>query len=373
VNPTVVFIHSIDDSFGEREHALRFGEGLAAAGIRPVYVANPRMKEFFERLGVEVRCYRDAAEAMVIIDALAPRLAVCCEYFNLLPELQAAVAEMRWPLATMDGTTMGVPINVNPLRSAVPMRDFTVPARMLHLRPCPVNDPNPDGGGVYHFSLFPDVRRRDGRSARATWGVPPGARLVMMAIAPWARGAAAHLGRMRHYEHLTRVISESLDGAGERYELVVVAGANAVAYSRLGRMRCVPLLQPDVFEDLLLGCDLVITDNVIQTSASKALAAGVPALALINSIPGKPGTPLAEPYDIFPISVTFPKGSAYYRALAPVEIGDPVAVAARISAIWHGAPRRGAEYFEALTRLSTPAQILEDIARRDGSLDHDPT
>jgi len=362
VTQTVVFLHSIDDSFGEREHALRFGKGLAAAGVHPVYVVNPRMQDFFSRLGADTRCYRDAAEAVAIVDGLTPRLVVCCEYFNLLPELQRGVAGLRWPLATMDGTTMGEPINLNPLRTAVPLRDFTVPERMVHLRPCPVNDPLPDGDGVFHWSLFPDVRRRDARRARAMFGVPRGARLVLMGVAPWARGAATHLGRMDFYRYLTDVLSGALDAAGEPYSVIIVIGATAEGFGKLGRVLCVPLLRPDVYEELLLGADLVVTDNVLQTSASKALAAGVPTLALVSSTPGAPGTPLAEPYNIFPIAVTFPTDSAYYQALAPVEIGDPAAVAARISAIWRGEPRRGAAYFDALKRLRTPAEILAVVS-----------
>jgi Family of unknown function (DUF6365) len=360
VSTRVVFLISIEDSYGEREHAYRFGRQLTEEGFATTYVVAASMEAYFRRLSLDVRPYREDAEAMRIVDEIDPHLLVGCEYFNLSPGLQKAVAASRFPLATMDGTTLGIELNTNPLGSRIAMRDFAVPERLVHLRPCPVGDPIA-GPGLHPWFLFRGVTRRNPERTRQDWDVPPGARLILYAVAPWARGAAFVTGRMSHFPHLLTTLAQALAANGTRFETIVVLGRSSEYRGTHGRTRCVELLPPDVFEDLLLGCDLVVTDNVIQTSASKALVAGIPTLALVNSKPGPPGTPLAEPYNMFPVAVQFPEGSAYYRALAPVEIGDIPALRTRLASALSGDERRGAEFTAALERLPTPAQIVRDI------------
>src|SRR5262249_55331079 len=99
----------------------------------------------------------------------------------------------------------------------------------------------------------------------------------------------------------------------------------------------------------------------IQTSASKALVAGVPTVALVNSRPGPPGSPLAAPYNMFPLAARFPTDSAYYRALDPVEIGDFPALCARLAAALSGATPRASDYLAAIERLPMPGAIVRDI------------
>jgi hypothetical protein len=364
VNERVGFLLSIEDSFGEREHGVRFARELPASGYRPVFVIPEKLAAYFGRIGMEHRVYHTDAEAWALLEELDPALLVCCEYFNLSEELRARVNASRWPLATTDGTGLAVEINTNPLRSPVAMRKLEVPERLLRLRPCPVNDPRPDGGGIFHYALYPDLRPGDRERTRATWELAPGTRLALFAIAPWARGAAYLMGRMDHYWHLIRVVAEALDAAGEPFELVVVVGTRAERQVGRGRVRWVELLLPDRYEELLLGCDLLVTDNVIQTSASKAFVAGVPAIALINSRAGGRGSPLAHVYNMFPLAVRFPSDSAYYRALEPVELGDPAGVRARIAAALRGDPDRGADYRAALAGLRGPAQIIDEIMGR---------
>jgi hypothetical protein len=350
VTARVAFVIDVLDSYGEREVALRFAAGLPPT-LTPVFVTPPEIAPHFA--GHETRVFRAPAEAVAAIEELAPAIVVGCEYYNLPEEVRACVDAGPWRLVTTDGTTLGVEINSNPLAAPGAERPIAIPERIVRIRNCPVNDPAEDTEHLYHWSLWPGLVRGDGAAVRREWRVAPGARLVMMALSAWAVRAAAALGLTSHYPRLVGRVVEALRATGAETELILVAPQPAPT-QRAGRvtLRTVGYLAPAAYEALLLGADLVVTDNVIQLSVGKAFMAGVPTLVLVNSDPER-----GPVYNIFPLRVRFPE-TVYTRALAPVELADAGAVRERVAAALRGEARGDEGYRAALARLRTPAEIV---------------
>jgi hypothetical protein len=161
------------------------------------------------------------------------------------------------------------------------------------------------------------------------------------------------LGRTAHYRELLRVLLDALVAAGVPVELVVISPDEAATIER-GRvkLRFVRYLPPDIYEELLLGCDLVLSDNVIQTSLSKAFAAAIPTLVVVDSRPAAP------PWNIFPLRLRFPVDAHYYRAIAPVELGSPGPLRVRVAAALAGGLHDDDGYRERLATLPTPIALL---------------
>jgi hypothetical protein len=180
----------------------------------------------------------------------------------------------------------------------------------------------------------------------------------MFAIAPWALRAAGGRGLGGHYELVIDRLITAFAAAGEETTLLVVAPVQRAPVVRGGvTVRVVEYLPRETYERLLLGADLVVSDNVIQTSVGKALVAGVPTLVLVDSR-GAHG----PAYNIFPLELRLPESSAYLRAIAPVELGDLEGIAARVADAWHGGgAARGSDeraYLDALDALPRPLDIL---------------
>ncbi len=223
---------------------------------------------------------------------------------------------------------------------------------MIRLRPCPVNALQPPDDQTFCWPLFPGIARTDGSAARRRWQIDAATRLAMMAWAPWAVSAAAHSGRSSHYDALLIRIVDALVAADVPVELLVVCPEERPPIeAHRARVRITRYLAPDIYDELLIGSDVVLTDNIIQTSASKAFAAAIPTLVLIDSRP-------PAPWNIFPLGLRFDVDAPYAHAVAPVELTDSVTLRARVAAALSGLPHDDADYRRALTRLPTPAEIL---------------
>jgi hypothetical protein len=350
----VAFLIDLVDSFGERELALRFAAGLSPADERAFVVPREIAGHLAE--GGPVHAYRDPAEVPALLAGLAPEVLVCVEYYNLPPALQAHVAAGPWRLATTDGTALGVEINSNPFGEPAPRRTLEIPERLVRLPSCPVHDPGPDSERALHWAMWPGIARGERDAARRELGVKA-ERVAMMALSPWALGHAH--GRREHHERLFARLVEALRRAGPTSELIVVSPMPPrEVRSGPVTVRFVGLLPAPSYQRLLLGCDLFVSDNLLQMSAAKAFAAGVPTLIVVNSRPE-----LGAPYDVFPLAVRFPENQ-YRAAVAPVELGDAEAIAGRVAEAMAGGvvSATASAYRAALGGLPTPAEIVRRLA-----------
>lgn len=348
----VALVIDIEDSYGERELAARFCERLAA-GTAELVVARSLERVFRDRFAV--RGYDSPAEAIEILRQTAPEVVVGVEYFNLPESMQRALVDGPWTLATTDGTTIGVAINENPWSRPRRQREIVVPERLITLACCPIGDPAADSQHTRHWALWPGLTRRSRSDARAVVG-SRAEHLVLMTISAWASRVAPPEVQRMHYDLMFDRLVSALRHVSAPVELVVVTSVKRpIARQDNVTVRFVDLLPPDAYETLLLGCDLFVTDSLIQMSAAKAFTVGIPTLALLNHDPAYGPT-----YDIFPLAVRVPP-SLYRDALSPVQLADERAITERVTASLVGrdpvAPRAEA-YRAALHALRTPAEII---------------
>ncbi len=347
--PCAAFLIWLVDSFGEREHALRFAAGLGPE-LEPVFLTPPVMAAHVAP--ARVRSITSVEDVLRALRELDPRLIMCSEFYNFPPSLRAALATSPWRLATFDGTSMGAEINREALGSGAEAP--VAPDGMLVVKPCPINDPAPAAGGVFRWSPFRGLARGDGEALRRALAILPRSRIAFLAIAPWAVRAATERGLLGHYETLIGRLIAGFAAAGEETTLVVVSPiARPETVHRGVRLRSMSYLPRAEYEALLLGADLVISDNAIQTSIGKALVAGIPTLVLVNSRAAE-----RPVYNIFPLELRLPADSAYLEAIQPVEIGEPSAIAARIAEAWQGTATRATAYLAALAELPSAADIV---------------
>src|SRR5262249_35682979 len=162
-------------------------------------------------------------------------------------------------MATIDGTSVSVPINTDPFELPEHTRSLVLPDRFHVLRPCPVNDAAADTSDVFHWSLFPDAARvhKDEERYRSL-GLDPSRFTVMFPVAPWAIGSSRVLGLDGYYEILLTRIVDALTALDEPAELLfislsrprsaIVEGQGSVNVRYLG------LLPYDVYDHLLCSC-----------------------------------------------------------------------------------------------------------------------
>jgi hypothetical protein len=380
----VVLYVQIRFSYGEREHAISFARQILAAGYRPRFVVAPEVADRVRSAGFEPAVFSSPEEGVDLVRRIDPALVIGCELFNLSAGALDALAALGRPIGTMDGTTLGLALNTDPLGSAELRRSLEIPERCLFFRACPVNDIAPDTDRVFHWRLFPDAARAAKDEAiHASLGLDAARRTVLLAVAPWALSGARRTGVQRHHDALLGRVVAGLAACGEPMQLVVVARTppgtsqhGAVSVHRTG------LLPFDVYDHLLCSCDAVVSDNIVQTSVSKAVVLGIPHLILQNTLgPAPPsgpgGLPAAElpwRWNIFPMAHLFPAERQYAQIVDVAEFADPADVRAGLVAVLrdgHADParlERRRAYVARLVDLAEPGEIL---ARVIGPARHD--
>jgi hypothetical protein len=375
----VVLWLQIRFSFGEREHALSFARQIRAAGYRPRFVVAPDLAERIRSAGFEPAVFRSDEEGVALVRGLDPGLVIGCELFNLSAETLAALVALGRPIATMDGTTLGHALNTDPFGTPELRRSLPLPDHCHFLRACPVNDIADDTGHVSHWRLFPGASREPKRTdLYASLGLDAARRSVLLPVAPWAASGARRAGLASYHDELLARIVAGLEACGEPIQLVVVApGARGVTGHGSVSVHRTGLLPFQSYDHLLCSCDAVLSDNIVQTSVSKAVVIGTPHLIIQNaagsfsaSSTGQGGLLSSElPWrcNIFPMAHLFPAEREYARIVDVAEFGDPEDVRAKlVEVLRHGhadAERRvrRADYVARLARLAEPGEILARV------------
>ncbi len=377
----VLFCTQIDYSFGEREHALSFARQIERAGYRPHFaVAHQRIGSHIRLAGYEPLLFDSPAALRDRIAEVDPAMVVGCELFNLAGVLVRCLVESGRPVATLDGTTLGLEINNDPFRGPEFRRQLVLPEHYVAFRPCPVNDVGPDTDRIFHFRLLPElVRAEKDERVYDLLGLDPRLRTVLLPIAPWALGGARYFGLDAYHDRLLDRVAAGLDASGERIQLVVVANVSPRPPVAKGHasVHVVGLLRYDLYDHLLRSCDAIVSDNIIQNSVSKAVVLGIPHL-IVQNMPGASSpTPvgrggLLEPEipfrcNIFPVRQVFPPWREYARIVDVAEFVDPAGIRDALRAVLGRGfvdPERRARrlaYVARLASLRDPGDLLRSL------------
>jgi len=357
-------------SFGEREHALSFARQIQQAGYRPRFVVGPLIARHIQAAGFEPEVFWSPDVGLQIVKGIDPALVIACELFNVSPESAAGLIETCPTLASMDGTSLPIEINTDPFEKPEISRSLVLPDHYYSFRPSPVNDLGTDSENVFYWPLFPRLERpaRDER-VYASLGLDPSRRIVMFAAAPWAQGAAAmlDLDNEDYYRNLANRIVAGLEASGEAVDFFFLSmfpmssmpteAGDRVAIHYSG------LIPYEAYDHLLKTCDLIVSDNIIQTSVSKAVVMGTPHLIIQDTL----GSELPYRFNMFPLKLMFPSERDYARIVEVAEYSDADGIGERIVALlaqgyWDAERHeRRREYVGGLDRLSSPAELLERI------------
>ena len=167
-----------------------------------------------------------------------------------------------------------------------PQRFPAIPERMHILLPCPMHEPGPVAGRRGHPFRYwevplalPDETRRH---VRARYLHSEDELLVFHSVPNWAWRQAEMLGLV-----LYRYLPTILDYYLRDLPVTVVSLNNGSLLqpppdAKVRFVNLAPVPEPD-FEALLLGCDLVLTENGVSISMGKAICGLQPCAALKNS------------------------------------------------------------------------------------------
>ena len=340
----VLFVAPVQQGSGETMTVLHMARQLVASGHQVRFLAAEFAGRFLRReFDREVLPLSGSGpinrarweEALVTID---PDAVVFADYPLLFfPGVAPLAAEPGWIesldhvracLVTLDhfgfaqhpmGVWMG-PAHLTLAYQWIP----ALPERFRILLPCPMHEPSPveerrgDPFRYWDVPLSLDEDRR--RAVRRRYLGDEDGFLVAHLVSNWAwRGSEAY--GLSFYRHLFRLLEGYLGPAEGRVTVVSVNNGHLLLSPPQARLSLVNtgLLPPDEFETLLLGADLVLTENRVSISVGKAVCGLRTAAVLKNSYRlldlleraetgvrevvqamenAQPGT--IYPYDVFP-------------------------------------------------------------------------
>jgi hypothetical protein len=367
-NRDIVFYIEIWFSFGEREHALSLAKQLRAAGYRPRFVVDHRIAEHIRSAGFEPVAFHSPARGVQAVRQIGPALVIGCELFNLSELSVKGLMGLCKPIATIDGTSMGVEINTDPFRHPKLTRELRLPSDYWSFRPVPVNDFGRDTDRVFHFNLFPESERMEKDAALyADLGLDPARKTVLLPIALWAVTGSMLFNMANYHQLFVDRVVEALRATGEPIDLLVVGlqESGAWKFGQVWKHSQARLPYP-VYDHILCSCDAVLSDNIIQTSVAKAFAMDAPHLVIQNLQPSE----VPFPCNIFPLKLLFPPERDYAQAVEVAEFGDPEDIARKLTAVltrgWCDEDRKASRqaYLARLRALPSPAWAIDEILAR---------
>ena len=162
------------------------------------------------------------------------------------------------------------------------------PEDMEILLPCPLFDGPMPGWRGTPFRCWdrPPALADAVRDSTRHQLLAPGERFLVVHSTPgWAIRMAEEWG-LPHYSVLPDLLAHYLSALPAPAVLVSVNDGDLLPPSDAPHLRVVnmPPVPAAVFERLLLSADLVVSDNSVSASLAKAVCAGVPTVALTNSL-----------------------------------------------------------------------------------------
>jgi hypothetical protein len=349
----VLFIILIRESYGEREHALSFANQLGKTDFTPLFFIDPHLSPFFADKSYKYYSSNLLEDLKSVIDKEKPALIISCEYFSQPLKIREYLLNLSIPLASMDGSSIG---------RIYDMDAGQVNEKLILLRPCPVNDICPDTEKIKYWNIFPAIsKNQENPVISSLYNIEPGAKTVFMSIAPWTSMAVKLINLEHFYKYTFDTLFTILEKYEEPVHFFIICQLEQNSYNIKRKNLTVHFLnylEYELYEKLLLSAHLVISDNVIQTTLSKAFMAVINTLVLINSIED-PVMKIPK-YNIFPLPLIFPEERQYYQAVNKAEILDKEDIKNKVIKLLDSV-QPTPEYIKNVRQLKAVNEIVKEI------------
>lgn len=317
---SVLFIAPSQFSIGELHNAVTLAKQLEEGGIKTFfltsqnhidYVINAKMKaKALPRKTLQSHIVQETAET------IKAKAIIIADYHNLdiespLIDLDK-ILELNIPVATIDSLSFGPNEKIlkNQLfahsskkKAAQKQQNIvrSVPNQMKIIRTCPVNNPNLRDERIFPVSLYPQdlkinkqVREKTRRKYQCLYNED---KLIMLSKSAWANllvkmklmETGSHMKSTYNYEFfIQELLTEYLSVKAIKSKIVIVGVSpdnNFIPINLNEKVTFIPLpfLDLEDYDDLLLSCDLFVTDNITSATMAKSLVGSVPVLSLINT------------------------------------------------------------------------------------------
>jgi Family of unknown function (DUF6365) len=306
-----LIVAPVADGSGETITALHVAERLAARGGTVGFLASPFARRFIEsRFPDPIWALNDDGSHNVVqwnraLAEMRPDIVLFADYPLMFfprgcvplghePGWAASLESVSAILVTLDhfgfaqgaeerGFFMGPPH----LGFAAYYRLPALPAAMKVMLPCPMHEPGAVDGRVGEPFRYWDVPlslpAADRDEVRRKFGLRDGDRLVFHSVPNWAVKATAQLG-LPFYWYLPDLLDFYFEDLEAPVVIVSVNDGSLLRASPGSSVRITSLgpVPPAEFEALLLGADLVVTENKLSISMGKAVCALRPCAVLTN-------------------------------------------------------------------------------------------
>ncbi|MFN4150337.1 MAG: DUF6365 family protein, partial [Candidatus Sericytochromatia bacterium] len=183
-----------------------------------------------------------------------------------------------------------------------------------------------------------------------------------LSVATWICDRLKEINLLHFYEYFFYLIFKALENINEKTDFFIISpfGEKYVERGNI-QLRMMPFIDYETYDSLLMNSDLVVSENVMQASMSKAFVGGLNCLALINNkmmeSPFKLG-----PYDVLSVGKMYDDSNKYFAALSKAEISDLNDVTQKITdAFKNSTNELRTSYLKELECLDSLEKIITDI------------
>ncbi|MGA3880297.1 DUF6365 family protein [Bacillus pumilus] len=317
---SVLFIAPSQFSIGELHNAITLAKQLEEGGINTFFLTSQNHIDYAINAKMKAKALPRKILQFHIVQEIAESIKaeaiIIADYHNLdiespLIDLDK-ILELNIPVATIDSLSFGP--NEKILKNQLFAHSFKkkaaqkqqnivrrVPNKMKIIRTCPVNNPNLKDERIFPVSLYPQdlkINKQVIEKTRSKYQCLNNEdKLIMLSKSAWANllvkmklmETRSHMKSTYNYEFfIQELLTEYLSVKAIKSKIVIVGVSpdnNFIPINLNEKVTFIPLpfLDLEDYDELLLSCDLFVTDNITSASMAKSLVGSVPVLSLINT------------------------------------------------------------------------------------------
>lgn len=352
-------------SYGERQHAIGMINQLRNSNFELVLLVEPLLEDTFKNINIKTYTFYNSFDFELFYKKENPDMFIFFEYTNCPVRIREKVSKYNKPILTTLGSGVG---GIQSYKDHfIELFDDKKNFNLSIIKPCPVASPDIDTEFVKHWSLFKDldITKYDRKKTNSDFNIREDSKIVFLSVATWICDNLKRSNQLYIYEFLFSLVLKALLEIKQNTDFFVISpfGEKYVEREHV-RVRMMNFLDYETYDNLLMTSDLVISENVMQASMSKAFVGGINCLALINSKMMQQPFNLA-PYDVLSAGQMYDNSNNYYKALEKAEISDLNEVTNKISNLLNNKNNLLRDlYLNDLKKLSSLENILFEVKNR---------